>query len=239
MTRIIGFSIGTLWSWTKSKNRNKLVDFVRKTDIEGVELMFNSAEDLYNFKLSKKNEKWLKSLKYVSIHAPSNSSQSLKDEVEKSCQLEIMYDLYKKINAQNLIIHAKDLPSLKILNKFDMQVSTENMEKNLSIMEIEKILKDYPKMGLCLDVSHAYYKSKKETEKLVKKFRKHITQIHFSGTYKKKLHLSLREVNVNFMNSIKPIFKLDVPIIIEENMFIKSKKYLKEEIDLVRKIFKK
>ena len=92
-------------------------------------------------------------------------------------------------------------------------------------------------MKLCLDVSHAYTCSRHETRKLAQAFAGRISQIHFSGTYRRKSHRSLRKVSKAFMLSIQPIMELDVPIVIEEDMEVESMHYVHEEIAYCKSLF--
>ncbi|MBD3361485.1 TIM barrel protein [Candidatus Woesearchaeota archaeon] len=241
MTRVISFALGTLWRWGKSQNRNDLIKYVKELKIDGVEITFSSKEQLYKFKLSKENEKWLKNLDYVTIHAPFKLVGKKYNKKEIIEQLKIIAKLYKQVNAKNVIIHPKDLPPPDILNKFNFKVSTENLvkKKKVTIADLRKIFRRYPKIGLCLDVSHAYLWSKHETLKLIKAFEEKITQVHLSGTYRKKDHQSLRVVSKDFIFSIKPIFKLKVPIVIEEDMKIKSKKFVYDEVNFIKNMFEK
>lgn len=239
MPRIISFALGNIWRWTESKNRDVLIKYAKDLDVSGVEVTFSSKEELYALKLSKNNEDWLKSLDYVTIHAPFGLVRKADNEQEVIKQLNLIARLYDKINAKNVIIHPQDLPKHDILKNYHFKISTENLPKNkyISISELEKILNKYPKIGLCLDVSHAYKWSKYETGKLVKTFSKKITQIHFSGTYKKKDHQSLRSVTKDFLFSIQPIKQLNVPIVIEEDIKNKSVKFLKEEVEYIKVMF--
>lgn len=241
MQRTISFALGNIWRWSRARNINSLLAYIRKLEVNGVELTFSSKEELYNFKLSKENEKWLRSLSYVSIHSPFNMVRRAENGKEVIRQLVFIDKLYKKIKAKNVIIHPEDLPRPKILNKFNFNVSTENLlkKRNVTIAKLRKIMKKYPKIGFCLDVSHAYSWSKHETRKLISAFGKRITQIHFSGTYKKRDHQSLRAVSRDFMFSIKPVFRLNAPIVIEEDIRIKSAKFLREEVDFIRNMFVK
>ncbi len=240
MKKIISFALGNVWRWEKSQNRNDLITYARKLDVNGVEITFSSKEELYVFKLSKYNEKWLKNLDYVTIHAPFDLVRGSNDEDETIKQLRIIDKIYKKINAKNVIIHPENLPSPKILSQFNFNVSTENLAKKekIAIPKLKKVFKKYPQIGLCLDVSHAYLWSKYETSKLIRAFKEKITQIHLSGTYRGRDHQSLRIVNKNFISSIEPIFKLSVPIIIEEDIKVKSVKFLHEEVDFIKNMFK-
>jgi hypothetical protein len=240
MSRIISFATGTIRRWDKSQNRNDLLTYVKKLKVDGVEITFASKEELYAFKLSKQNEKWLKGLKYVTIHAPFKLVRKARDEEEVMKQLKFISGLYIKIKAKNVIIHPRDLPQPETLKMFKFKVSTENLPKrsHVSIFDLERIFKKYPRIGLCLDASHAYLWSKHEARKLVAKFGKKITQIHFSGTYRNKEHQSIRIVTKGFLYSIKPVFLLSAPVVIEGDTRSRNKKLLKEEVEYIKHMFK-
>jgi len=243
MKKVYSFASGNIWGWTKTKNRNILIDYIREAglDIDGVEITFASKEELYATRLSKKNSSWLRRLNYATIHAPFKLVRKAKDEQEVIKQLDIISRLYKEVGAKNVIIHPPDLLLLapEILGRYSFNVSTENLPPRvkISILDLRKILNKYPKMGLCLDVAHAYFWSKHETEKLVKNFKNKISQIHLSGTYKKKDHQSLQVVTDNFLSSVEPIKKLGVPIVIEEAMDTRNLKYVRAEIEYIKKYF--
>lgn len=240
MSRIISFATGTMWRWRGLKNWNALLDHIKHFNIEGVEITFASKEELYVFKLSKQNEKWLRGLKYVTIHAPFKLVRKARDEEEVMKQLNLLSGLCIKIKAKNIIIHPRDLPRPEMLKMFKFKVSTENLPKrsHVSIFDLERIFKKYPKIGLCLDVSHAYLWSKHEARKLVAKFGKKITQIHFSGTYRNKEHQPIRIVTKDFLYSINPVFLLSVPVVIEGDTRSRDKKFLKEEVEYIKHMFK-
>ncbi len=241
MSRIISFALGNLWTWRISQNRNDLLSYVKNLDIDGIEITFSSKEELYAFNLSPANEKWLKKFSYVTIHAPFHLSRDVGyNEQEVIRQLKIISALYTKLNAKNVIIHPQDLPVPRVLNKFSFKVSTENLapKRNITIADFQKIFQKYPKINFCLDVSHAYLWGKEETGKLVQAFKNKISQIHFSGTYRNRDHQSIRVVTKNFLSSIEPIFSLKCPIVIEGDIKPKSPKFLREEVEFIKNMFK-
>jgi len=240
MKRVFSFALGNIRRWNTSTNRNILIDYVRKLDVSGVELTFATKEELYSFSLSKNNKHWLRGLDYVTIHAPFRLYKDSEDEKEVLKQINVISRMYHNINAKNVIIHPEDdLLSSQILKNCEFDVSTENLPRKngVSISDLRKILHKYPQMRLCLDVSHAYSWSKFETGKLIKAFKDRISQIHFSGTYRKRDHQSLRDVSKAFLLSIQPIKKLEVPIVMEEDIETRSLEYVKEELEYVRKLF--
>jgi len=239
MKRIFSFALGNVWSWTTSKNRDDLIKYARKLDVSGVEITFASKEEVYAFKLSKDNKAWLRQLDYVTIHAPFYLVRESGNEKEMIKQLNLISEIYNDINAKNVIIHSISLPSPEMLKEYNFNVSTENTELRgrVTIPDLKKILNQYSNICLCLDVTHAYNWSKYETGNLVKAFKDRISQIHLSGTYKRKYHQSMRNVTKAFLLSIEPIKKLKVPIVIEEDIKVKSQKYLKEEVAYIKSIF--
>jgi len=239
MPRIISFALGNIWRWEKSKNRNDFLKYAKKLDIDGVELTFASKEELFAFKLSPSNERFLRGLDYVTIHAPFDFMEEVDNEGIIR-QLNVISDIYKKVNAKNVIIHPYCLPDRRVLDRFNFKVSTENLRKkrNITISDFKKIFEKYPEVGLCVDVAHAYSWSKQETEELIKAFSNKITQFHFSGAYRGKDHRPLKIVSKDFLSSIGLLFELKAPIVIEEDIKIKSEKFLKEEVEFIKKMFK-
>jgi len=244
MKRTIGFALGSIWRWMKGSNRAQLIDYLKELNIDGVEITLGTKEELYSFRLTPSQVSWLKKLDYVSIHAPFRLVRRADTPEEVIKQLNIISRLYKQVNAKNVIIHPNDLPSPKVLASYDMNFSTENLPKKrkVTIAKLASTLKKYPHMGLCLDVAHAYLWSRSETEKLVKRFSKRITEVHFSGTYRKKDHLSLQKVTKQFIKSIQPIKSLNVPIIIEEDIVMsddllnKNMAVVKNEVQYIRSL---
>jgi sugar phosphate isomerase/epimerase len=237
MKKIFSFATGNIYRW--SKNKNNLINLVKKLEVNGVEITFAFKEELFSFRLSKDNRLWLRNLDYVTIHAPFRLLRRSENKGEVIKQLNIISKLYGEINAKNVIIHPMDLPPPELLNKYKLKISTENLPKrsHVAISDLRKILKKYPKVDLCLDVCHAYRWSKYETGKLIKAFKNRISQIHLSGVYKNKEHRSLRKVTKNFLYSIRLIKELNVPIVIEEDIFFKEKKLksLKKEIEYIKR----
>ncbi|MBL7100776.1 MAG: TIM barrel protein [Nanoarchaeota archaeon] len=239
MKRIFSLALGNIWSWTASKNRDDLIKYAKKLDVSGVEITFAYKEEIYAFKLSTSNRDWLRQLDYVTIHAPFRLIRAAENEKEVIKQLDAISRIYKDINAKAVIIHPGDLPAPEILRKYDFNILTENLAKKsrFNLTDLRKTLSEYPNIRLCLDVSHAYLWSKYETDKLINMFKDRISQVHFSGNYRKKNHQSLRKVSNDFLESIQPIKELNVPIVIEEDIKIKSLKYLKEEVEYIKNMF--
>lgn len=235
---LICFATGNIWRW--KSNNNKRIDLLRKSklDIDGIELTVGYKNLLYKLKLSPENKRWLRGLKYVSIHAPFGLVHNSRNYQEFYKQMELLKKIYLSINAKALVIHPMDLPKPEIMRKYPFKALTENMEpcKKVSHKILRRLFTKAPKVNMCLDVAHAYLKSKSEAKKLVSKFRNKIKQVHFSCTYKHKDHQSLRKATKSFIRSVQVVKKLNVPVIIEEDMRTKKIAYIIKEISLVRKI---
>lgn len=232
MERIFSFALGNLWTWDKNNEKNNILDYVRKLGVDNVEL---TAVPIGSLKISEENRRWLKDLEYVSIH-PFIKGAAGNDSIVK--QMDLIYSIYDSVNAKQLIIHPKELPSKEILKMYDMKVSTENMPPKFHIEDskLNSLITEYD-LGLCLDVSHAYRFSGAETKKLAEMYESRISQIHFSGTYRNKNHQSLRIVTQRFLDSIEPIKKLNVPIVIEEDIKEQNLDEVKEEIKYIKNLF--
>lgn len=238
--RTFSFALGNIWRWDSSDNRNALINYVRGLDVTGIELTLATKKDLYALKLSKENILWLKKLDYVTIHAPFNLIVESENEKDVSDQLNILTTIYHQVDAKRVIIHpAPELIQSDILKGYPIQFTIENLPRkyNLSLSFIKTILEKYPQMDLCLDTSHAYSWSKYETHILIQTFKEKISQIHFSGSYRRKQHVSLRKVSQNFCSSIQPLKYLDVPIVIEEDLETKSLQYVREELEYIKSLF--
>jgi len=240
MQRTFSFALGNIWRWDSSENRNALIDYVRDLDVSGVELTLATKKDLYSLKLSKENNLWLKKLEYVTIHAPFHLFEDAENEKEVSDQLNTMTKIYHQIDAKRVIIHPEpELIQSEILKEYPIQFSIENLPRkyNFSLSFIKNILGKYPHVDMCLDISHAYSWSKYETHKLIQAFKEKISQIHFSGSYRRKQHVSLRRVSKDFLFSIQPLKYLDVPIVIEEDLEIKSLQNVRQELEYIKRLF--
>jgi hypothetical protein len=142
MKQILGFATGNIWDWHDDNNVASLFRYMDKLNINGIELTLGTKEQLYHFKPTKKQVNWLRSLDYVSIHAPFRLVRRADNEEEIVKQLNYIQKFYDLIKAKNLIIHPTDLPKPSILRNYDFKVSTENLtpEKHFTIPVLKKLL---------------------------------------------------------------------------------------------------
>ena len=228
---MIAFATGNIWQWGPQED---LLKYVKQLGLKGVELTLARVEGLLDYKVHE--EEWLKTQEHISIHAPFQLIRKAKDEKQVVEQLDKIQEIYNKIGAQNVIIHPTDLPSPALLEKYNFNVSTENLTPRWS-GDLESIFSRYD-VGLCLDLSHAFLHSKEESRRLMDLYGDRVTQVHLSGADGINDHLSLRGVSKDFLYSVEVLSSLDVPIVIEEDIAVKSMNYLFEEVKFILEKYK-
>ena len=230
--RTLCFATGNIW---RIMEKIDLLDFISNLDIDGVEYTYGRFYD--ERKPNQVDFDFFKKYKYVSMHAPFRLSL---DKMEKESFDSILNQIesdYKKMNAKHIVFHPgivlpKEMPKLDYI--------TENLNpkkgKNRSRDGFEKILNKNNAWDLCLDASHAYDWGIEETERIVKKWKHRIKQVHFSNNRYHKDHKPFEKVSKGFLKSIEPLKELNVPFIIEEDMHYKKINDVKKEIKRVRDI---
>ena len=236
MRKLICLSTGSLRHWSKGDNRDNLVSMASTFDVDGVELMLPRTEDVLGFSLSPINRKWMKTLEYVSIHAPYLIVKKMKDMDEIMHVLERIQSIYSETGARTVVFHPDTMPKADILKQFDFHVSIENLEprKRFDLERLESHFRSYPKTGFCLDVSHAFLYGEDETNRLLDAFYDRITEIHFSFSDGQKCHLPFSFENKSFLNSVLSLKNIDAPIVIEEGGENRKKEKIKFEISILK-----
>ncbi len=166
------------------------------------------------------------------------SSRRSKKEIDVRCfQQSKRYNL---VGARTVVIHADQLPPPEELDEYGFHVSIENLDKKkgIDIVQFSNVLERYAAAGVCMDVSHNYTWSPKETKMMVERFGNRITHVHFSAALRGKTHVSMGDAPEAFFRSIKPLQNLDVPIIIEEDMDCESVEEVESEIIDVKKVLR-
>ena len=229
------FSTGNIYRWEKSNNRADLIKHARKLDVDGIELTFIDPDSLKQFIIKDEDKDWLKSLKRVSIHAPSRWERSSMSQKNIIKEIKRIYDL---TYACNVIIHPYDLPDPKLLKDCGFNISIENMAPiaNFDNTKLIKILDDNPTYNLCLDIAHTFLYSKDETKNLINLHKNRISQVHFSGVIEGQDHELVSKSNNDFFKSVKPLKGLNVPIVIEMDFKEKDIDKLKKEVEFIRKL---
>ena len=239
MEQIISFSLGNIWRWCESPDRSKLIRYLKRLDVSGVEIVFPTEKELYAFKLSGIDAEWLRGLSYTTIHAPFNLFSTHSDEETILKQLIAISKLYERIHAKSVVFHPGPLKKLAAVADGNFHATIENLPpgRHGGIPELIRIFNEYPKFSFCLDISHAYLWSKDETARLIRKFGSRLSQIHLSGTFRRKTHQPLQRVSRNFRQTLEEIKGIDVPLVIEEDFREKSIADVKKELTFIRELF--
>ena len=87
-----------------SNDRNDLVEVLRQFSPAGIEISFAYPEYLLNFDINRKNLKYLRGLKFNSIHSPWKNVTYGKNKTSKEI-LQKISELYKQINARNIVFY--------------------------------------------------------------------------------------------------------------------------------------
>ena len=239
LERIISFSLGNIWRWSGSPDRSKLIRYLKTLDISGVEIVFPTEQELNAFHISSIDAQWLSGLPYTTIHAPFNLFSSHASEETILKQLNVISELYENTHAKSVVFHPAPYEKLAPLTDRNFHVTVENLPpgRHTGIPELRRIFKKYPEFSFCLDISHAYLWSKYETARLLREFGSRLSQIHLSGTYRRKSHQSLQSVSRDFLQTIEDIKQFDVPLVVEEDFKVKSIVGVKEELTFIRGLF--
>jgi len=217
MQNLISISTGFLYKITK--DRNKMIEIIRGFSPDGVEVSFACPDRLLNFKISDSNLRYLKSLKYVSIHAPWINI-SYGDNQKSQDVLGSIKKLYSLIGAKNVVFHQEDIENIRCIANLNLVVSIENMgwnQKPNTIVETEKFLNKNKSIKFVFDFAHALTVSYDDIPLYLDKFKDRLIAIHIS--YKDRelkdhwfLHKHDSPKMRELLNEVK---RFDVPLVLE------------------------
>jgi hypothetical protein len=133
-----------------------MIEMLRKFSPDGIEISFADPDYLFQFDISDENVEYLKTLPYVTIHAPWKNIRYSDNEVCAKT-LKAIEALYNKIDAKNVTIHSLEVDDYKVLNDCKFKISTENEDYRKPCktpLEIGEVLKKNPKIGFTFDFAH-------------------------------------------------------------------------------------
>ncbi|MDD5569200.1 MAG: hypothetical protein PHG23_02190 [Candidatus Pacebacteria bacterium] len=233
---LINLSTGSIYKW--NGDVGAFLALCKKMKLDGLELMRSDKKSLDNFTLSGSDLEELKAFKYMSIHAPFRIADNSADDAEILSQLSAIESLYKKVNAKAVVFHATSLPRLDLLKKFDFKFIIENTYRGggIGIDDFEKIVGEYGS-DVCLDVSHAYTWSEKESLFYATRFKGKIAEIHLSASNGEHEHPPFSEASPEFLKSIEFLKGTDIPIIMESDYNSKDEETLTKDITSIKEFF--
>ena len=224
-------------------DRNDSIRFIQKYSkkIDGIEIGFGSWEEVLNYTLEEDTLKFVKSLKFKSIHMPvSNNKYDNNTETKKV--LGKVSELAKEINANHLVFHPNNIKDYSVLD-YNLNNCIENLnskEYNMgfrTVQEIRKVLEENKGLGLVLDTCHMLEVGVDPKDFL--ELKEYVKGIHLAVQWKQgervRTHGFLQE-NPEQLEQIKPLLKLDVPKIIESDFYPEKIPLIEKEIELIKSL---
>lgn len=242
MKNPICISTGTIYKL--SNDRNEMIKILQKFKPDGIELSFAYPQYILDFQISDENLKYMQSLKFNSIHAPwkeiSYSDNELCHTVLKAIE-----NLYKQINAKNVVIHFKTDSDVSVVEGYNFVTSTENGEWYTENWPktpdaISLILNQDDNLKFTFDFAHALTVSSNDVPIYVNRYKEKISEIHFSDRQKEApdhwfLHKNDNEEIRKLLSHLKV---LDVPVVLEGVATDESElPLIGKEMEYAREIF--
>jgi len=235
---VIAISIGTCFDL--HLNYSQAINFVKGfSGAEGIELLFATPKDLFDFEFEKEDLDFVNSLKFKSIHMPFHEIEyannlNTKNIIEKGSLIA------SQISADYLVFHPSTIKDYSILDN-----SVKNCVENLNSKEHNKgfqsaqdmaiLLNEYPELGLVIDTCHMLENNINPESFLDLKDK--IMALHLAVQWQQekrtRTHGFLQE-NPEQLEQIKPLLKLDVPKVIESDFYPEKVLMIGKEIDLIK-----
>lgn len=233
---ILCFATGSIYRMHKSLD--KQIEYIKGFNFDGIELTLGKVKQVRNFKLEKSNIKYLKTLKYNSIHSPF--THTFKNTTKSKNLIKKLDEVASLINAKHINFHPHKIKHYDDILNMRFKATIENMEKGAGVKSaaLEKIFRKHHNLGYVLDTTHPTMYSIKKIGKLYRMFNKRLVAVHLSGAIKGKLHQPLSLCSKALIEELKFIKKLKVSIIIEENFGQKDKEIFENEIKFIREMLK-
>lgn len=207
--------------------------------VEGVELLFDEANHLMNFKLTKDEIDFLSELKFNTIHAPfyithDGKHADYRDNPFYRKLMGRLHNIYDKVGAKNINVHPEEISDYSIFRNKDYQYTIENSppKYGYGISFYRKIIECNPHFKMVLDVSRAMQAD--ELNMLIKNFKKYIMYCHMSAYHNKKPHIFLHNLDSEVLKKLEPLKKLGTAFISETSQKHTIDFYQKE-IDFLKK----
>ncbi|MCC6933286.1 MAG: hypothetical protein IT292_08535 [Deltaproteobacteria bacterium] len=231
-SRCLGFSTGSIYKLPISLEE-KLV-LCGQISTAGVEICFNSTDQVLNYKHSSEIQNLAKSFDYLSIHAPSADIRYSKNEVSKTI-LSRLEEIIQATRAKSVVFHPDIIDDVGLLLKSVLPVAIENMDKQKNAFkrpsEIAKLFAN-TNFGFVLDIQHSFEND--PSISLIKEFLdmagNRLTHCHISGSSLTELHLPIHMADnqktiTSFIETLP-----DVPLLNEGTFPLKEKHEVLEDM---------
>lgn len=224
-----------------SDDRNILIEKLSKLSPLGIELSFAYPKCLLNFDIKKNNLEYLQGLKFNSIHAPWQDINYGTNEKSKEV-LQKISELYKQINAKNVVFHKGQIENYELIINNDFVASIENddwRKPKHNAKDIKSVLDKNKEFRFTFDFAHALSVSSSDVHKYISYFKEKLIEIHLSVIDRSlEKHDFLHKYDTTETRSSFQYLKdFSVPLVLEAVVFNSEEiELLKKEMDYIRKI---
>lgn len=241
------FGIATGCFWHLGLQELEILRFLKQFDVDAVELVFAFPQELFDFAPARADMLFLRSKKYVSLHAPFHETE-YKNNSETRKIISALDSLAQKVGAKNIVFHDDCIKDFSVFDNANFVPLMENLtfkkgvERIVSVRQTEDFLSAHKNFGFCFDVGNALVAriNPKDFLKLGSKIAE--MHIHFPqmGNGALKPHGSPSKTEKIFLELAKPVLSLDVPLIFEAtDFFSKDREAVEKEIELAKSLARK
>jgi endonuclease IV len=232
---VVGISVGSYYDLKLSYSDS--IKFIKNYPVDGIELLFATPKNLLDFEFEKEDLEFINSLKFKSIHMPFYEVEYKKDESTKLL-IEKASLVASQINADYLVFHPNNVKDYLVLDR-NFKNCIENLnskERNKgfqTVNQIKQILEEN-ELGLIVDTCHSLEMNINPKDFLELKDK--ICGLHLAVQWKQgeriRTHGFLQE-NLAQLEQIKPLLKIDVPKIIEVDIYPEKIPLVQKDINLI------
>lgn len=228
-------STGSFWDGKTYLDNVEAIRSIKQLNVEGIEVSFADQKLLGGF-FNQEVKRLLGNFKIVGMHLPfwSYKKDNASQEMISKC-----YSVYKRIKADYAVLHMHWIKDSGVFKGSAWNIVIENggSRHGFLVKDMQDFINKNPRFKMVLDVSHAYESD--EIGAYVKKLKNRIFAVHLGGgeIAGSGRHKLFCMASKDYLESCKPIKKLDCPIIIESN-WGKDIALAKKEIAFVRKWLK-
>ncbi len=238
------FGIATGCFWHLGLQELEILRFLKQFEVDAVELVFAFPQELFDFAPTRADMLFLRSKKYVSIHAPFHETE-YKNNPETRKIILALDSLAGKVGARNVVFHDDCIKDFCVFDSANFLPLIENLafkkgvERIVSVRQTEDFLLAHKNFGFCLDIGDALVEgiNPKDFLQLEKKIVEMHVHFPIMENCELKLHGSPSKTQKKFLELAKPVLSLSVPKIFEAtDFFSKDKKAVEKELELAKSL---
>lgn len=236
---VIAISLGSCYDLKLSYP--EAIKFIHNYGVDGIELVFATPKILLEFEFDKESLEIVNSKKFKSIHMPFHEVE-YKNDLETKKLIKKGSEIASQINANYLVFHPSNIKDFSVLD-YNQKNCVENLnskEHNIGFQTanvMKKVLEENPKLGLVLDTCHMLESGFNPLDFLELKDK--VVSLHLAVQWKQgeriRTHGFLQE-NLEQLEKIKPLLKLDVPKVIEVDIYPDKVSMIEKEIELIKSL---